>query len=152
GEAAFFDQQSTGLSSIKVRQGEHQDLHADQVTNLTQKQYGPQWVDPDQGSNQGDSYDITQDSNQNASNPSDQQDEQYAQCFTSGNCSVSEKIHQENVSQTNSCSGPSCDIGNSIDNGDTGSCTATPNLNIDAFVGTCLPEGTPDPPQSPPND
>jgi hypothetical protein len=152
GEAVYFDQDSTGLSTIQAQQTEHQDLHADQVTNLTQNQYGPQWADPDQGSNPNDRYTINQDSHQNASDPSSQNDEQYALCFTSGNCTVSETIHQGNVSQSNSCSGSSCDVGNHAFNqgGESGQggCTATPNIDSE-FVSTCQPEDTPNPPFPP---
>jgi hypothetical protein len=149
GEAVSFDQNSTGLSTIQAHQHEHQDLHADKVTNLTQKQYGPQWADPDQGSNPNDTYVIKQHSHQNASDPDTQEDEQFAQCFTSGNCQVTEKIHQQNVHQTNSCSGQSCDVGNHVDTngGETsqGNCSATPDSD-----SSCQNEDQPNPPPLPP--
>ena len=149
GENVFFDQQSTGVSTIQSNQREDQDLHAEHVTHLTQKQYGPQWMDPNQGSNTGDSYNLNQSSSQHASNPNLQDDQQFAECHTSGNCTVGEHIRQQGLTQNNSCSGSSCDIGNDIitQGGETsqGSCTG----NSD---NTCASESTPDPPPPPPGD
>ena len=151
GEAVSFTQNSSGLSTINARQHEHQTLEADRVTNLTQSQFGPQWADPSQGTNPNDTYNITQHSHQNASNPTTQEDEQFAECFTSGHCTVSEKIHQGNVKQTNSCSGSSCDVGNHVfTNGDGTSQGACPTPNQEE--GGCQTEDQPPPPPLPPGD
>src|SRR5207244_9260375 len=41
GENSFFLQTSSGVSTAKSQQHEHQDLHAEHVVNLTQNQFGP---------------------------------------------------------------------------------------------------------------
>ena len=146
GENVNLNQSSTGVSTIDSHQHEHQDLHADHVTNLTQNQYGPQWADPSQVSNPKNSYNLDQDSNQHASSPDTQDDQQYAECNTSGNCTVSEKIHQQNANQNNSCSGMNCDVNNVFTDGEGTSCSASMD------EGSCSSEVTPDPPPTPPGD
>ena len=150
GENVFLNQQSSGLSTIQGHQQERQNLQADHVTNLTQSQYGPQWTDPSQGSNPNDQYELKQHSHQIASDPDNQEDEQFAECNTSGNCAVTEKIHQQNVRQTNSCSGTECDVNNHVftQDGETsqGNCSAGPASD------SCQTTEAPPPPPPPPGD
>ena len=143
GENVFFLQDSTGPATILSNQKEDQDLHAEHVTHLTQSQYGPQWMDPVQGSNPNDSYKLSQSSSQHASNPNTQDDQQFAQCTTTGNCSVSEHIQQQNQQQNNSCSGSQCDVGNHFISGGDGS---HGSCNSQTHDGSCASGGTPPPP------
>lgn len=148
GENVFYLQNSTGPATIQSNQREDQDLHAEHVTHLTQSQYGPQWMDPEQGSNPNDRYNLSQSSSQHASNPNTQDDQQFAQCTTTGNCTVSEHIQQQNQQQNNSCSGNHCDVGNHFTSGGDGSHGSCNSQNTDG--GTCAPsEGTPPPPPPP---
>jgi hypothetical protein len=156
GEAVQFFQDTTGLAAVQSQQTEHQDVHAENVTNLTQEQYGPQWIDPSQGSNPNDTFNANQDSHQNASNPDTQEDEQFVYCDTDGTCNISQNIHQGNVSQGNSCTGVGfCDINNTVFNEDgefsQGNCTAAPNFDVE-FVPTCQTEDQPSPPPPPNGD
>jgi hypothetical protein len=139
GEAEFFTQSSTGPSTIAGTQTESQTQRADRIGSLTgQIQYGPMWSDPNQGSNTGDTYRINQTSTQNASNPSLQQDDEYAVCHTSGpHCDVHQSITQNGVTSSNSCTTSDCDISNGLTNGDPSTCS-----------GECLAEA-PDPPACP---
>jgi hypothetical protein len=155
GEAVAFDQQSSGVSTIQSSQQERQAFETDTVTNVTQKQYGPQWADPSQGSNPNDTYSLLQHSHQLAPDPDIQQNEQFAECNTSGNCTVAEKLHQQDVRQTNSCSGSSCDVSNFIfgQGGESspGSCNGSPDPeNPDS--GTCQTVPAPPPPPPPNGD
>src|SRR4029078_4812602 len=66
-----------------------------------------------QFSNSSNTYNLSQSSDQQSNRPgSFQQDQQFAQCFTSGNCTVTQQISQNGQSSSNAC-GPasSCDIG-----------------------------------------
>lgn len=165
----FFSQNSTGLSTVKVNQREHQDLTINGGDNrdngrdghgkktpppgvVTQTQWGPMWSDPNQGSNPADLFDINQSSNQHASNGALQDDRAYGQCDTSGNCTVDQRIGQNGKSQQNSCSGPSCNIGlivtTNSDGTNTSTCTGSRNSD-NVSENTCP---SPPPPPPPPNN
>ena len=116
GLAAVFNQSSTGLSTITGKQTESQTQRADRIGSLTQFQYGPAWFDPNQFSNTGNKYTLNQSSTQNANDPTFQDDQEYAQCFTSGNCIANEFISQNGKTTTNSCTGQSCDFGTTSSN------------------------------------
>jgi hypothetical protein len=152
GEAEFFTQSSTGASSIAGNQAESQTQRADSIGSLTQKQYGPEWSDPNQGSNIGDTYTVSQGSTQNASNPSTQDDNQYADCQTTGSCTENQSITQNGFNQTNTCTGPFCDLHNGVFLGEGGHSGSTCNSSNDQ--GPCIPsEGNgalPPQPQFPP--
>jgi hypothetical protein len=107
----YFSQQSAGLSIAKGLQIERQTLRAERSGVVTEYQYGPMWLDPPQGTNPGNRIDLNQSSTQQASNPTLQNDEGYANCDTTGNCTVSQRIQQQGRSNSNSCSGTSCHIG-----------------------------------------
>jgi hypothetical protein len=117
GENGKFNQSSTGVSTIQGTQVEHQHLVTNPGPNstVTQEQYGPQFYDPNQGSNTADTYELDQTSDQQQNNPVDlQDDQQYAQCSTTGidGCTVTQTITQNGQSSSNSC-GPAsfCDTG-----------------------------------------
>jgi len=157
GENTFFLQDSTGLSTIQSSQKEDQNLHSEHVASLTQSQYGPQWADPEQSSNPNDTYNINQDSSQRADTPDTQDDQQYAECTTTGNCKADEHIQQQGQQQNNSCSGVHCDVANHFITADgetsQGACTSTPiTIDEEEFPGTCASEGTPSPPPPPSGD
>ena len=61
---------------------------------VTQTQYGPLDFDPNQGSNLNDTYDLNQFSEQHASKPTLQDDQVYAICNTTGNCTANQRIQQ----------------------------------------------------------
>jgi hypothetical protein len=110
------DQRSTGVSTTQANQNEHQSLGASQVSGtLTQTQYGPMDFDPNQASNTGDTFRVSQRSDQNAGPNAGQTDTEAASCDSSGvlpaGCSLTEKVSNGNGSGTNSCSGSSCSIG-----------------------------------------
>jgi hypothetical protein len=109
------DQRSTGVSTTQANQSEHQSLGASQVSGtLTQTQVGPLDFDPNQASNTGDTFTVSQSSDQNAGPTAGQTDTEAASCDSSGvspGCSLTEKVSNGNGSGTNSCSGSSCDIG-----------------------------------------
>lgn len=167
---AFFSQNSTGLSTVKLNQREHQDLTINGGDNrdnsrdghgkktpppppgvVTQTQWGPMWSDPNQGSNPANLFDINQSSSQHASNGALQDDRAYGQCDTSGNCTVDQRIGQNGKSQTNSCSGASCDIGlivtTNSDGTNTSTCTGQRNSD-NGDENTCP---SPPPPPPPPD-
>jgi hypothetical protein len=152
GEAEFFTQDSTGVSTLGGNQAESQTQRADRIGALTQNQYGPMWADPDQGSNTGDKYNLSQSSVQNATNPSIQDDNEYARCDTTGSCTANQSISQNGATSTNTCTDTSCDIGNSLTfNGEGGHQSDTCGPDND---GSCTPsEGDgslPPPPPFPP--
>ncbi len=69
--------------------------------------------DPDQFSNGNNTYNLSQNSTQNENKSGGFQDDQaYAQCFTSGECTANQSVTQNGQSTSNSC-GPTsfCDIG-----------------------------------------
>jgi hypothetical protein len=142
GENVFFTQDSTGVSTIQSSQREHQDLHAEHVGSLTQTQYGPLWADPEQGSNPNDRYDIKQSSDQHASDPDLQDDQESAQCTTTGTCTVSQRIQQQGQNFTTPrCSSTSCDQGQHVIGTTEG--TSVNPCGIDS-------EGCSSPPPAPP--
>jgi hypothetical protein len=118
GEAGMFNQSTTGgVSTITGSQVEHQNLTTNPVPGsaVSQTQYGPLFYDPTQTGNTADTYNLSQSSDQHSNTPgSFQQDDEFAQCSSSGNCTVTENISQNGHSTSNSC-GPmsSCDIGQS---------------------------------------
>jgi hypothetical protein len=143
GENVFFNQDSTGLSTVSADQNEHQNMQAENVGSLTQSQFGPMWSDPKQGTNPGDRYDIDQRSDQRASSPGAQQDDQqYGECHTSGNCTVDQKIQQQGQNFTNSCSGTDCLQTQNVADGTELPC------NTDSEVS--VPCTSPPPPPPPP--
>jgi hypothetical protein len=154
GEAEFFSQTSTGgANTIGGQQNESQTQRADRIGSSTQLQYGPLWADPDQGGGgAADKYNLGQSSTQNATSPDAQDDNEYAVCNTDGTCTANQSINQNGTTSQNSCTGTSCDIGNSVTfNGEGGhpGSTCDPESND----GSCLPdqgEGTPFPPDPPP--
>jgi hypothetical protein len=143
GENTFFLQTSSGVSTAKSQQHEHQDLHAEHVTNLTQNQFGPLWNDPDQSGNPNDRWDINQDSNQRASNPNTQDDLEFAECSTDGNCTVDQRIQQQGQNFTTPrCSSTTCTSvqevvnGESVENPCDGECSP-PRPPLPPFPNTC---------------
>jgi hypothetical protein len=154
GEAEFFSQTSTGgVNTIGGKQSESQTQRADQISgSSTQLQYGPLWADPDQnGGGSGDKYTLGQSSTQNATSPDAQEDNEYAECQTDGNCTANQSITQNGTTSQNSCTGTFCDIGNSVTfNGEGGRSSDTCNSDTDDT--NCVPptgEGTPNPPPPP---
>jgi len=156
GEAEFFNQSSTGVSTIAGRQTESQTQRADNIGSTpTQLQYGPQWFDPNQGSNSADTYSLNQSSVQSATNPSSQDDNQYADCTTTGTCTANQSISQNGTKSTNTCTVTNgfCDINNSVTfNGEGGHTPDTCNQATDDT--NCIPEtgpgSLPTPPMFPP--
>jgi hypothetical protein len=111
------DQRSTGVSTTQVNQSEHQSLGASQYGSLFQTQIGPLWNDPNQASNTGDTFTVSQSSDQNAALHADQTDDEQASCQTSGinGCHLTQKASNDHQSVTNSCNSSSCDIGVHLD-------------------------------------
>jgi hypothetical protein len=145
GLLGHFDQSSSGLSTVKGVQNELQELHATGVPNLTQTQFGPGYFGSDQGSSPVDRYNITQTSTQNASSPGAFQDDQlYGNCDTTGVCTSNQTITQDGTTHTNTCTAPSCHIGEGSTQDGPGSDTFTCS-----GVGTELPN-CPFPPPPPP--
>jgi Bacterial Ig-like domain (group 3) len=108
---AYVDQRSTGLSTTQANQNEHQSLGASQVSGtLLQTQIGPLWFDPNQASNTADTFTASQSSDQNAGPTSEQDDQEYAECGSSGICSLTQKVANDKQNATNSCVDSSCDI------------------------------------------
>jgi hypothetical protein len=152
GLLGHFEQSSAGLSNANGTQRESQRLSAVGVTNLSQTQYGPMHFGSPQGTNPADRYSILQTSTQNASSPSAYQDNaQYAGCDSSGRCSALQVITQQGQTRVNSCTGPSCEIGQTMttDDGDVSSSTCT-DFTSEPGPGECpLPPDPPDPPVIP---
>jgi len=119
------DQRSTGVSTTQVNQSEHQSLGASQYGSLSQTQIGPMWSDPNQASNAGDTFTVSQSSDQNGSPGADQLDKEEAACGSSGVCQLTEKASNDHQNVTNSCtSTPTspCDIGVTLDTSCTEDC------------------------------
>jgi hypothetical protein len=108
------DQVSQGLSTATESQNEHQNLGASQITNPPlQTQYGPMWSGSpqEQGNNPGDTYSISQSSDQNTSPASTHQlDAEYLNCATSGTCTGTQKASNDKQSYTNTCSSSDCSL------------------------------------------
>jgi hypothetical protein len=112
------DQRSTGVSTTQVNQSEHQSLGASQYGSLSQNQIGPLWNDPNQASNPGDTFTVSQSSDQNGGPGANQLDKEQAACGSSGVCQLTEKASNDHQNVTNSCtSTPTspCDIGVTLD-------------------------------------
>jgi hypothetical protein len=114
----YTDQRSTGVSTTQVNQNEHQSLGESQYGSLSQTQIGPLWADPNQASNPGDTFTVSQSSDQNGGPGADQVDKEEAACGSSGVCHLTEKASNDHQNVTNSCtSTPTspCDIGVTLD-------------------------------------
>jgi Bacterial Ig-like domain (group 3) len=108
---AYVDQRSTGVSTTQGNQNEHQSLGANQVSGtLSQTQIGPMWFDPNQANNPADTFTSSQSSDQNAGPTSEQDDQEYAECESSGTCVMTQKVTNDKQNATNSCVDSSCDI------------------------------------------
>ena len=151
-----FNQSSPGVSTINGSQVEQQTETANPVpgSSVAQTQYGPTYFDPDQFSNGSNTYNLNQSSTQQQNKPGGFQDDQeYAQCFTSGNCTATQQINQNGQSSSNSC-GPtsSCDIGvtqTTTSEGTTSStCGGSVDAGIESDVSGC-DVGFPPPPPPP---
>ena len=121
---AVVSQSSTGVSTYSNTQNENQTQDAsNNDATIVETQYGPQWMDPTQ-SNPSDTISLTQSSNQQATQPSLQNDQEYEQCDTAGICNAGQGITQGDSSFGNSC-GPtnSCDIGLIVINGFKTTCS-----------------------------
>jgi len=145
GEAEFFTQSSSGVSKIAGGQTESQTERADNIGSPpTQLQYGPQWFDPSQGSNAADTYSLNQSSVQSETNPSFQDDSQYADCTTTGTCTANQSISQNGTKSTNTCTVTNgfCDINNSVTfDGEDGHQSNTCNQATDDT--DCIPSDGP---------
>jgi hypothetical protein len=149
GENGFFNQFSHGVSTIKGTQVEHQTQTSNPVPGsaVSQNQYGPLHMDPNQFDNLGNTYTLNQSSDQHQNMPGGfQDDKEFAQCFTSGTCTANESISQNGQSQTNSC-GPatSCDISQGLTTTSEGTSTSTCTTSP-ASESTCDPSPPPPPP------
>ena len=148
GLLGHFEQDSTGVSIANGVQKETQDMHAAFVPNLSQTQWGPAYFGSPQGSNAADRYTIQQTSTQDASSPAAMQDDQvYANCETSGSCSVQQTINQDRQSYSNTCDGQSCHIGltATTDDGETSSSTCS-GLSTEGPGACPFPPAPPPPP------
>jgi len=107
------DQLSTGISTSSTNQSEHQTLGASQIPagGLSQTQYGPMLYDPEQGTNPGDTQNVSQSSDQNAGSGAFQSDRAEASCESSGTCNVHQVVTNNAGRGTNSCTDSFCDIG-----------------------------------------
>ena len=107
------DQLSTGISTGKTNQSEHQTLGVSQVPpgGITQTQYGPMWWDPEQGTNPADTQLVAQSSDQHAGPDAYQNNQAQASCETTGLCTVTQSVANDKQKATNSCSDSFCDIG-----------------------------------------
>jgi hypothetical protein len=150
-ENGTFNQSSMGVSTIQGSQIEHQTETATPVhgstSTVTQTQYGPLYLDPNQGpSNGSDTYNFNQSSDQHSNLQGVfQDDEEYGQCFTSGTCTGNQQISQNGQSSTNAC-GPmsSCDFGLTQTRTSLGTSSSTcGNGSADCLVG--FPSGPPAP-------
>jgi hypothetical protein len=91
----YTDQRSTGVSTTQVNQNEHQSLGESQYGSLSQTQIGPLWADPNQASNPGDTFTVSQSSDQNGGPGADQVDKEEAACGSSGVCHLTEKASND---------------------------------------------------------
>jgi len=114
------DQQSTGLSTVANDQTETQNEDTSGLTStepvVSQLQFGPMFIDP-QGTNPGDSMDLSQSSTQTATDPTTQNDQTYMECASSGNCGGGMTIDQDGHGFGQSCpGGNTCHIGMNVTN------------------------------------
>jgi hypothetical protein len=161
GIQGHFNQFSSGLSTVDGQQREHQTAKAEgkKTSNTTQYQYGPQWFGSQQRGNPNDTYDIDQRSDQKATNPALQQDQQVENCDTDGVCTATESLTQNGERHDNSCTDSSCHIGQTWSNTSEGSfgssCVGFPEGETIAqeTEGTnfCPSPPPPPPPPGPPN-
>jgi hypothetical protein len=115
GENGDFNQSSTGVSTINGTQVERQaqSVSPSAGSSVVQTQYGPLHFEPDQFSNTGNTYNLNQSSTQNQNKSGGFQDDQeFAQCSSSGECTANEGVTQNGHSTSNSCGPISfCNIG-----------------------------------------
>jgi hypothetical protein len=147
-----FNQFSSGVSKITGSQVERQSEIANTSlpSTVSQTQYDPTWMDPQQRGNGSDTYNLSQNSAQNENLPGGFQDgQEYAECFTDGTCTANQQITQNGQSSSNSC-GPasSCDIGVTQTTTSEGTSSSTCGSNPNRETGAC-DVGFPQPPPSP---
>jgi hypothetical protein len=149
----MFNQSSAGVSTINGNQVEHQNLTTQPVpgSTVSQTQFGPQTYDPNQGTNPADTYNLSQSSDQHNNTPGGfQENDQFAQCFTSGSCTVTQNINQNGHSASNSC-GPTsfCNIGQSQTTSSEGTSGSTCGGEDDSESETGCEFDFPQPPPPP---
>jgi hypothetical protein len=115
-------QQTTGLATNQNTQSEHQN---EVGGNGNQNQFGPLTCCTDQGSNPGDTYNITQTANQNASSGpnANQSDVLIGECSTTGDCMVGQSANENGTSAKNSCTGMFCSVGIACSAGECAPCS-----------------------------
>jgi hypothetical protein len=115
-------QQTTGLATNQNTQSEHQN---EMGGNGDQNQFGPLTCCTDQGTNAGDTYNITQTANQNASSGpnANQSDFLDGECVTSGLCKVNQSASENGTSAKNSCTGMFCSVAIACSEGECVPCS-----------------------------
>jgi hypothetical protein len=152
GMNGMFNQFSSGVSTITGSQVERQSeiSNTSLPSTVSQTQYDPAWLDPQQRGNGSDTYNLSQNSAQNENLPGGFQDgQEYAECFTDGTCTANQQITQNGQSSSNSC-GPasSCDIGVTQTKTSEGTSSSTCGTSLSSETEGC-DVGFPQPPLSP---
>jgi hypothetical protein len=139
------DQLSQGVSTATQNQNEHQTLGASQIKNAPlQIQYGPMWggSPQHQSNNPGDTYSISQSSDQKTSPASTHQlDAEYLNCATSGTCTGTQKASNDKQSYTNTCSSTDCNLSLTV--------SSNPDVPPDICTEDCSDGGEAPPPPAP---
>ena len=104
------DQSSAGISVSHVQQDEKQRLQPEKNTALMQEQFGPLSCCSSQTGNPANRVKIDQQSTQEAGDNAFQSNAVFGNCFTSGTCSVDQRVRENGDTTTNSCDGFSCQI------------------------------------------
>jgi hypothetical protein len=103
------NQFSSGVASENVHQNELQVQQPQDDSNITQTQFGPLHCCSEQVDNGGNTFQINQQSAQQAGPNAVQSEDIQGTCQTSGTCTVSQQVIENGETTTNSCSSSSCD-------------------------------------------
>jgi hypothetical protein len=97
------NQYSVGVATENVHQNELQVQQPENNPNITQTQFGPLHCCSDQLNNPGNTFQVNQQSTQQASANATQTEDLEGKCHTSGTCTVTQQVTENGVTTTNTC-------------------------------------------------
>ncbi len=103
------NQFSSGVASENVHQNELQVQQPENNPNITQTQFGPLHCCSEQVDNANNTFQINQESTQQASPNAVQSENILGTCQTSGTCTVTQQVTENGQTTPNSCTSFSCD-------------------------------------------
>lgn len=148
------NQFSVGIASENVHQNELQVQEPENNPNISQTQFGPMRCCSEQINNAGNTFQINQQSTQQASANATQTEDVEGKCQTSGTCTVTQQVTENGVTTTNTCTvtDSTCDstvncpppasddatIGAALD----ASCSSVPGQGTSLAINTAVLDGS----------